>query len=97
MTAVVVLEFFSGLPPGHRERWSEYFARFHWWVEDFDTAAAAGARRYDLARQGRQLSLPDSLITEVARRMGATVVTENRDDFVVAGIPILSLSLAEAT
>jgi predicted nucleic acid-binding protein len=47
-----------------------------WPILDSD-GRAAGEAIYGLARQGFQASLPDAIIAAVARRAGATIVTDN--------------------
>lgn len=65
--------------------------RFTNWDLTREAAEAAGMLRYDLARRGIALQLPDSLIAGLARTLDAVVVTDNARDFVHTGVRIVRL------
>ena len=89
--AVTIAEFYAGLPPENRSQWRRFLATLPHWVITREAAERAGSYRYDLARQGRALSLADALLAAVAQEHGAVLITENTKDFPMPGIRLLSL------
>ncbi len=55
-----------------------------------DAARWAANSRRRRHKEGRKLGLGDALIAAVAADLGATVVTRNRPDFELQGIPVLT-------
>ena len=88
-TTVNVTEIYSRAHDHELPFWAEAFASIATWLATFEDAVEAGRRRYALARLGFQMSLTDATIAAVARRMGATVVTDNVKDFELLEIPVL--------
>lgn len=89
--AVTIAEFYAGLPPENRSQWRRFLATLPHWVITREAAERAGSYRYDLARQGRAISLADALLAAVAQEHGAVFITENTKDFPMPGIRLLSL------
>jgi tRNA(fMet)-specific endonuclease VapC len=79
--AVTVAECLAGATPSERAGWREIFGALRFVPFDLEDAVLSGTYRYDLARQGRQIALGDSLIAAIARRTGAVIVTSNLKDF----------------
>lgn len=89
--AVVVAEFFSGIPSARREVWSLFARELRFWPTSPGAAFKAGSDRFDLARRGRRVSASDALIAAVALEIGATVLTDNARDFLILGVDVRSL------
>jgi predicted nucleic acid-binding protein len=69
--------------------WRDVWRVLSVWPVTLADGEDAGDRIYDLDRHGFQVPLPDALIAAVARRVGATVVTDNVRDFERLDIPVL--------
>lgn len=63
-----------------------------YWPTRYGDAVQAGEYRHTYARKGLQLSVSDTLIAAVARRVRATVITENLKDFPMDDIAAISLA-----
>jgi len=89
--AVTVAEFRSGSPRGH----SMPIDAFMDLLLDLPLTPAiaekAGDYRFRLAGLGVQVSIADALIAATALAHGATLVTENRKDFPMDDLTVLSL------
>lgn len=79
--AVVIAEFFAGVPPDERPRWETFLGQLRFLPATFETSLAAGRYRYDFARRGVAFVTPDALIAAVARQWDAMIVTENLKHF----------------
>jgi predicted nucleic acid-binding protein len=75
--AVNVAEFASGIPSGDLFRWEWLFGQFAYWEISREMAIRAGSFRYELARRGTTLHLPDALVAGVAAVTDATLLTDN--------------------
>jgi hypothetical protein len=89
--AINVAEFFSGLPPSDRTAWIPFIDSLTYWPIERSDAVLGGVLRYTWARRGRPLQTTDCLIAAVARRVGATIVTENLKDFPMPEVRAVSL------
>jgi len=89
--AVPIAEFVTGLLPHERVIWRPFFDGLHFWPISSDAAIQAGRWRWEFARRGTALSLPDALIAAVAWRVGAMVITNNLKDFTMPEISAISL------
>jgi predicted nucleic acid-binding protein len=88
---VTVAEFHAGLRPERRPEWGRFFVDLVLWSVDHEDGVRAGTFRYTWARRGRPLQTTDTLIAAVARRVGATVITENLKDFPMPEVRAVSL------
>lgn len=88
---VTIAEAYAGAVPVEHPGWAEIFDALTYWGVTREDAAQSGIYRYEFARRGFQLKLGDTLIAAIARRVGATVVTENRKDFPMTDIPVIGL------
>ena len=88
VSAVSVAEFLAGVPVPQRGRWERWIVDFQYWDISREAAVLAGVFRYDLARQGRALHIPDALMAATAIVTGSTLVTNNVKDY---PLPILRL------
>lgn len=89
--AVVVAEFYAGLPPKERPSWDDFFEALRFWGATREAARQAGVWRYEFARRGTQLSTTDLLVAAVASQREAVVVTDNVKDYPMKEIDILLL------
>lgn len=85
---VVIAECFAGAHPPERIGWLEIFDALTFWEILPGDARQAGVYQYDFARQGIQLKLGDTLIAAVAKRVGATIVTNNVKDFPMTDVRV---------
>jgi predicted nucleic acid-binding protein len=91
VSAVTIAELFAGVRPTQRARSQTFIDRLTHWDVTTEIAVRAGMLRYDLARQGRALLIPDALIAATALAYGAVLVTWIISDFTVTGVPSISL------
>ena len=89
--AVVVSEFFSGVPPSKVDDWREFFNSLQFLTTGIDAALSAGFRRRDSMRVGRAVATPDALIAATALSWGAILLTENPKHFELDGLVVRSL------
>jgi predicted nucleic acid-binding protein len=89
--AVSVAEFMTGVPPTKRAWMARVIDQFTYWHLTREAAETAGMLRYDLARRGIALQVPDALIAGLAQALKAVLVTDNAKDFVHTGVPIVRL------
>jgi hypothetical protein len=89
--AVSVAEFLAGVPVPHRRRWEQWIADFQYWDITREAAVLAGVFRYDLARQGRALHIPDALMAATAIITDSTLVTSNVKDYPMSDLRLLQL------
>jgi len=92
VSAVAVAEFFAGLRPEHRQVSRDLIDELTHWDVNKDIAMPAGSLRYDLARRGQVLQIPDALIAATALAYSAELVTANIRHFAAAGVPTILLS-----
>lgn len=90
--AICVAECYSGATLGTHPETDAFIRALDYWSITYDDAMQAGTYRHLFARRGIQLSTQDTLIAAVARRVGATIVTENLKDFPMDDIRAVSLS-----
>ena len=88
--AVVLGEFFTGVPPSVRPVWEAFLAVFTYLDTPREAAIRAGADRWAFARLGQPLGLPDVLIVATARSAGAVVVTTDVPGFPMSDVPLIS-------
>ena len=91
---VVIAEFCSGVPPAQLAEAQGLVEALHDWAISREIAIRAGALRYRLARHGTAISTPDALIAATALSIDATLMTENRKHFPIAGLRLLSARAA---
>ena len=63
---IVIAEFFSGIEPASHRVWTAFFEECEMLSASREAAARSGIYRYEFARRGITLSLPDSLIAAIA-------------------------------
>ena len=87
---VIMAECLAGAKPEERIGWDEIFAAVAFWQIESGDAKQSGIYRYDFARRGIRLELGDTLIAAVAKRVGATIVTNNVKDFPMTDVQVLA-------
>lgn len=95
VSTVNIAEFFAGLRPGERGPADAFLNDLTIWDVTREIGTVAGTIRYDLARQGRVIQIPDALVAATAVAMGATVVTDNVRDFALAGLTVRRLGAGQ--
>jgi tRNA(fMet)-specific endonuclease VapC len=92
ISTVTVAEVVAGTVPRERDRATRFLRTLDAWPVTDQIAVRAGIFRYDSARQGFDLKLPDAVIAATAEMAGAVLVTANVKDFQRLGLPLLSPS-----
>lgn len=85
---ITVAEIYAGMLPHEAARTDAFLEALAWYDTSRTIARRAGRLRFDYARQGRTLSIPDTLLAATALEHGLTLVTDNRKHF-----PMPELSL----
>lgn len=89
--AISVAEFLAGVPAPQRGRWERWIADFEYWDISREAAVLAGVFRFDLARQGRALQIPDALMAATAVVTDSILVTNNIKDYPMLNLRLLRL------
>ncbi len=90
--AIVVAEYYSGVARGMAPQWDRFLDSLPYQGITRRAAEKAGAWRRDFARQGRTLSVADTLVAAVAWDRDAALLTENLKDFPMPGVRVMSLA-----
>lgn len=78
---VILGEMFSGIRPADLEKVEDLVSLLTWYATTPVIARRAGRLRYAWARQGKTLSLTDTLIAATALEYGLTLITDNEKHF----------------
>jgi predicted nucleic acid-binding protein len=89
--AISVAEFLAGVPVPQRGQWERWIADFEYWDISREAAVLAGVFRFDLARQGRALQIPDALMAATAVVTDSALVTNNVKDYPMPNLRLLRL------
>ncbi len=84
-----MVEVVAGTLPVKRDQTVQFLRTIEAWPMTAGIAIRAGIYRYDLARQGYDLKLPDAVIAATAEIAGAVLVTDNVKDFQHLGLPLM--------
>lgn len=90
ISTIAMAEVLAGTVPRERDRTTRFLRSFEVWPVSERIALRAGTIRYDSARQGIDLKLPDALIAATSEIAGAVLVTANVRDFQRLGVPLLT-------
>src|SRR3954447_8338900 len=82
----------AGRPASERTTWEDFLAELTHVDVTKEIAIQAGIFRYDLARRGRTILIPDALVAATAIVTSATLVTANVKDFPFSTIRAIRLS-----
>jgi predicted nucleic acid-binding protein len=85
---VTVAEIYSGMQPHEAVMTDAFLSALVWYNTNRTIARRAGRFRFEYARQGLTLSLPDTLIAATALEHGLTLMTANRKDFPMTDLPL---------
>jgi predicted nucleic acid-binding protein len=88
---VILGELFSGIKPADIANVERFVSMLSWYVASRAIARHAGQLRFEYARKGVTLSLPDMLIAATALEHGLTLITDNRKHFPIPGLPLYPL------
>jgi len=86
--AVTVAEVHSGVDRTGSAKIEQFLSALRWYDITPAVALRAGRLRYDSARKGVTLALPDTLIAAVALEYGLTLITRNRKHFAMPGLVV---------
>ena len=89
-----VAELFAGLPQRQRPLARELIDSLHYLEIPPQVAELAGTIRFNTARRGVAIHLPDAMIAAVAIANDATLVTANVRDFPMEELQLLELPSA---
>lgn len=89
--AVNVAEVYAGMHRAEAAATDAFLQSLDYYDLTWDVARAAGRLKYRHARQGRTLSLSDTLIAAVALINGLTLITDNIKDYPFAGLELFPL------
>lgn len=89
--AINVAELFAGLPESQRAPARELIDSLDYLEISPLVAVLAGTIRFDAARRGVAIHLPDAMIAAVAIANTATLVTANVRDFPLKELQVLEL------
>jgi predicted nucleic acid-binding protein len=88
---VTLGELFSGIKPADIAKVEQFVSMLSWYAASRDIARHAGQLRFEYARKGITLSLPDMLIAATALEHGLTLITDNRKHFPIPELPLYPL------
>lgn len=91
--AISVAEFLAGVPLSQRWQWERWLGEFAYLDITREAAMLAGSLRYDLARQGRVIHIPDALIAATAIVTDSTLLTNNVKDYPIQSLKLRRLAL----
>ena len=94
--AVTVAEVYSGMQPRETAVTDAFLSALMWYGSTRIVARRAGRLRFDYARRGVTLSLPDSLIAATALEHSLTLITDNRKHFPMPELSLYDLSEANS-
>lgn len=87
----IIAELFSGIKPPDLMKAEQFVSLLLWYALTPAIARRAGRLRFDYARKGVALSLPDVLIAATAVEHGLTLITDNRKHFPIPELSLYSL------
>jgi predicted nucleic acid-binding protein len=93
---VILSELFSGIKPPDLPNVEQFISLLTWYAATPAIARHAGRLRFDYARKGVALSLPDVLIAATALEHGLTLITDNRKQFPLPELSVYPLPGATA-
>ncbi len=88
---ITVAEVYSGMRSHEAAKTDQFLWALVWYDVSRDIARQAGRWRFEWARQGSTLSLPDVLIAATVLEHGLTLITDNRRHFPMPGLSIYPL------
>ena len=90
-SVISVAEVYAGMLPGESGATEEFFQGLECIEVNQEIARQAGGLKYEWARKGRTLDIPDALIAAVALGFNLWLATDNEKDFPMLESRILPL------
>ena len=87
---ITVAELYAGMRKGEEQSTAELLSAFQWLPLSREVARKAGEIVASKRRAGRTHALDDMIIAATAMHYGYALLTDNRKDFAVPGIPLYS-------
>ena len=91
ISAIIAVEFLSGGSEIERDKFQALIDKFGTVPVDTAVARIAAEYKIKLARRRPKLRLPDALIAATCKLYGATLVTEDKNDYPMKDIAKLNL------
>ncbi|HKI13396.1 MAG TPA: type II toxin-antitoxin system VapC family toxin [Candidatus Acidoferrum sp.] len=89
--AINVAEVYAGARPDEEQDTLKFFQGLECIEIDWEVAQRAGALKYEWARKGKTIDLPDVIIAAAALAFDLTLATDNRKDFPMPDLKFLDL------
>jgi len=93
-SAISVAEVYAGMMPHEAEATDEFFQGLECIEISEEIARQAGCLKYEWARKGITLVIPDAIIAAVALSLNLTLATDNSKDFPMPELRFLPLPAA---
>jgi predicted nucleic acid-binding protein len=90
-SVISVAEVYAGMKPSEQGRTEEFFRDLECIEITRETARLAGTYKYEWARKGTTLGIPDAIIAAVALSLDIPLATDNVDDFPMTDLKFLPL------
>lgn len=88
--AAIAAEVWAGAHSEEQADTRAFFAGLEFLEDDMESSMTSGRLKYALARKGRTISLPDALVAGAALHHGAVLLTENRKDFPISDLKVVT-------
>src|SRR5712692_468737 len=88
---ISVAEVYAGMMPIEAAATDEFFQGLECIEVSYEIAREAGGLKYEWARKGRTLDIPDAIIAAVALSLNLTLATDNQKDFPMPELRFLAL------
>lgn len=89
---VTLAEVYAGMHPHEAARTDEFLSSLVWYNTSRAIARRAGRFRFEYARKGMTLSLPDLLIAAISLEHSLTLITDNRKHFPMPDLMVYPVS-----
>lgn len=86
-----VAEVYAGMKPGEATATEDFLQGLECLEVSQKVARKAGRLKYDWARKGRTLDIPDAIIAAVALDLDLPLATDNRRDFPMEELRFVAL------
>ncbi len=90
--SINVTEVYAGMRPQELKATEALLRSLDFYEVTWDIARRAGVLKYEWAKQGHTIAVPDITIAAVALEYGLTLVTDNRKHFPMPELKVLHLA-----
>jgi predicted nucleic acid-binding protein len=90
-SAMSVAEVYAGMKPGEAEVTEEFLQSLKCIDMSYKMARRAGELKYQWARKGQTIDVPDAVIAAAALEFNLSLATDNRKDFPMPGLTFAEL------